>query len=183
MALVDREVICRPLVKCQFKGTPINEALVRDLATGSFIAQQRNIVLAGGTGSGKTHLGICHRPQPHPQRRTRPLLQRRRRLEAESRNALQKAGLPIIWSARTCESSRPGTKVGASKIAPDLPIKGDTKVAAPSKKRTSGLPTGSFLRREAKNPVRAGRKPLARYGAVEGALARDLLLPGRIASS
>jgi len=58
-------------------------------------------------------------------------------------------------------SSRPGTKVGASKIAPDLPIKGGTKVAAPSKKRTGGLPTGSFFRREAKNPVRADRKPLA----------------------
>src|SRR5215471_15871869 len=92
--------LAKELEDFQFKGTPINEALVRDLATGSFIAQQRNIVLAGGTGSGKTHLGICHRPQPHPQRRTRPLLQRRRRLEAESRNALQKAGLPIIWSAR-----------------------------------------------------------------------------------
>src|SRR5271166_1676086 len=32
-----------------FKGTPINEALVRDLAGGGFIAQQRNIVLVGGT--------------------------------------------------------------------------------------------------------------------------------------
>ena len=29
-----------------FKDTPINEALVRDLAGGSFIAQQRNVVLA-----------------------------------------------------------------------------------------------------------------------------------------
>jgi DNA replication protein DnaC len=32
-----------------FKGTPINEALVRDLAGGGFIAQQRNVVLVGGT--------------------------------------------------------------------------------------------------------------------------------------
>ena len=38
-----------------FKDTPINEALVRDLAGGGFIAQQRNIVLIGGTGTGKTH--------------------------------------------------------------------------------------------------------------------------------
>ncbi len=43
----------------EFKGTPINEALVRDLATGGFIAQQRNVVPAGGTGSGKTHLAIA----------------------------------------------------------------------------------------------------------------------------
>jgi hypothetical protein len=39
--------------------TPINEALVRDLATGAFLANQRNVVLVGGTGSGKTHLSIA----------------------------------------------------------------------------------------------------------------------------
>ena len=33
----------------QFKSTPINENLVRDLACGGFIAQQRNVVLVGGT--------------------------------------------------------------------------------------------------------------------------------------
>ena len=33
----------------QFKGTPINETLVRDLAGGTFLAQQRNAVLVGGT--------------------------------------------------------------------------------------------------------------------------------------
>src|SRR5215831_3821109 len=43
----------------QFKGTPINETLVRDLAGGTFLAQQRNAVLVGGTGSGKTHLAIA----------------------------------------------------------------------------------------------------------------------------
>ena len=32
-----------------FKNTTINEALVRDLAGGEFIAQQRNVVLVGGT--------------------------------------------------------------------------------------------------------------------------------------
>ena len=32
-----------------FKDTPINEALVRDLAGGGFIVQQRNAVLVGGT--------------------------------------------------------------------------------------------------------------------------------------
>ena len=41
-----------------FEGTPINEALVRDLAGGDFLAHQRNLVLVGGTGTGKTHLAV-----------------------------------------------------------------------------------------------------------------------------
>src|SRR6201987_1968493 len=43
----------------QFDGTPINETLVRDLAGGGFLDQQRNAVLIGGTGTGKTHLAIA----------------------------------------------------------------------------------------------------------------------------
>ena len=43
----------------RFEGTPINEMLVRDLAGGEFLAHQRNAVLVGGTGTGKTHLAIA----------------------------------------------------------------------------------------------------------------------------
>ncbi|MGG7565469.1 IS21-like element helper ATPase IstB [Rhodovulum sp. DZ06] len=41
-----------------FEGTPINETLVRDLAGGAFLEHQRNLVLVGGTGTGKTHLAV-----------------------------------------------------------------------------------------------------------------------------
>lgn len=40
-------------------GTPVNEGLVRQLAAGSFLAEQHNIVLVGGTGTGKSHLSIA----------------------------------------------------------------------------------------------------------------------------
>ena len=62
----------------EFKGTPINESLVRDLAGGGFIAQQRNVVLVGGTGTGKTHLAMAIARSLHPRRFAWPVLQHRR---------------------------------------------------------------------------------------------------------
>jgi DNA replication protein DnaC len=43
----------------KFDDTPIDETQIRTLHAGEFIAQQRNIVFVGGTGSGKTHLAIA----------------------------------------------------------------------------------------------------------------------------
>ena len=51
--------LAKDLDDFQFEGTPINETLVNDLAGGGFIAQQRNAVLVGGTGTGKSHLAIA----------------------------------------------------------------------------------------------------------------------------
>ena len=51
--------LAKDIEEFDFTGTPINEGLVRELATGSFVADQRNVVLIGGTGTGKTHLGIA----------------------------------------------------------------------------------------------------------------------------
>ena len=42
-----------------FTGTPVDEAQIRDLASGGVVAEQRNAVLVGGTGTGKSHLAIA----------------------------------------------------------------------------------------------------------------------------
>jgi len=51
--------LAKELAGFEFAGTPINEALVRELAAGTFLANQRNAVLVGGTGTGKTHLAVA----------------------------------------------------------------------------------------------------------------------------
>src|SRR6201987_199497 len=51
--------LAKELAEFEFAGTPINEGLVRDLAAGGFLANQRNAVLVGGTGTGKSHLAIA----------------------------------------------------------------------------------------------------------------------------
>jgi DNA replication protein DnaC len=84
--------LAKDLDDFQFEGTPINETLVRDLAGGGFLAQQRNAVLVGGTGTGKTHLAIaiarsCIRAGSRG--RSYNVVDLVNRLEAEARNARQ----------------------------------------------------------------------------------------------
>ena len=50
--------LAKEIDEFDFDDTPVNETLVRDLAGGTFLQQQRNLVLIGGTGTGKTHLAV-----------------------------------------------------------------------------------------------------------------------------
>jgi DNA replication protein DnaC len=84
--------LAKDLDDFQFDGTPINETLVRDLTGGGFLAQQRNAVLIGGTGTGKTHLAIaiarsCIRSGSRG--RFYNVVDLVNRLEAETRNGRQ----------------------------------------------------------------------------------------------
>src|SRR5947209_16012390 len=51
--------LAKDIAEFAFAGTLINETLVRDLIGGNFLAHQRNVVLVGGTGTGKSHLAIA----------------------------------------------------------------------------------------------------------------------------
>ncbi len=51
--------LAKELPDFDFAGTPVNEPLIRELAAGGFLTHQRNAVLIGGTGTGKSHLAIA----------------------------------------------------------------------------------------------------------------------------
>jgi len=49
----------KDLDRFDFTVTPINEMQVRHLYTGGFLADYTNVIMVGGTGTGKTHLAIA----------------------------------------------------------------------------------------------------------------------------
>jgi DNA replication protein DnaC len=56
---IARLPLAKELCDFDFSDTPINDGLVRDLATGSFHQNERNAVLVGGTGTGKRHFAVA----------------------------------------------------------------------------------------------------------------------------
>jgi DNA replication protein DnaC len=51
--------VLKDLDKFVFADTTVDEGLVRELATGTFLDAKRNAIFIGGTGTGKTHLCIA----------------------------------------------------------------------------------------------------------------------------
>jgi DNA replication protein DnaC len=84
--------LAKELADFTFAGTPINENLVRDLAEGSFLENQRNAVFVGGTGTGKSHLAIAigrHCIRAGKRGRFYNVVDLVNRLEAEARSGRQ----------------------------------------------------------------------------------------------
>ena len=54
-----REDRLSALAAFDFAASPVNEPLIQELAGGGFLEAKRNIVLVGGTGTGKTHLAVA----------------------------------------------------------------------------------------------------------------------------
>ena len=57
MALAKLPLV-KELAELSFTDTPINGGLIEQLSGGAFLAGQRNVVLVGGTGTGKSHIAI-----------------------------------------------------------------------------------------------------------------------------
>ena len=56
---VARFPVMKNLTEFDFSVSPVNQGLVRELHEGGFLSTQRNAVLIGGTGTGKSHLSIA----------------------------------------------------------------------------------------------------------------------------
>lgn len=51
--------VAKDLDQFDFSASPVNEMQVRSLYEGQFLATQSNVILIGGTGTGKSHLAIA----------------------------------------------------------------------------------------------------------------------------
>lgn len=49
----------KDLDRFEFSASPINEMQVKNIHQGTFLSDQTNVIMVGGTGTGKTHLAIA----------------------------------------------------------------------------------------------------------------------------
>lgn len=49
----------KDLDRFEFSASPVNEMQVKNIHEGSFLSDQTNVIMVGGTGTGKTHLAIA----------------------------------------------------------------------------------------------------------------------------
>ncbi len=56
---IARFPVDKDLDSFDFSASPVNETQVRSLYEGSFLAPHSNVILVGGTGTGKTHLAVA----------------------------------------------------------------------------------------------------------------------------
>lgn len=51
--------VCKDLDRFDFTSSPVDEIHLRSLLEGRFMAEHGNVILIGGTGTGKTHLAVA----------------------------------------------------------------------------------------------------------------------------
>ena len=133
--------LAKELADFDFTDTPVNEPLVRESAVGGFLANQRNAVLIGGTGTGKSHLAVaiaraCIRDGARG--RFFNVVDLVNRLEAEARAGRQ-AGSPISWPGATSSSSTSSATCPSPK--PEASCCSTSSAGSTSAPRSSSPPT------------------------------------------
>jgi DNA replication protein DnaC len=56
---IARMPVIKELSEFDFSASCVEEAVINELAEGTFLTEQRNVVLIGGTGTGKSHLAMA----------------------------------------------------------------------------------------------------------------------------
>ena len=56
---IARMPVIKELSEFNFKSSSVDETLITELAEGGFLEEQRNVVLIGGTGTGKSHVAMA----------------------------------------------------------------------------------------------------------------------------